>query len=70
MLYAMQSVRSDDVGAIEFMNVIVEIVSNSIGAAKTSRETNFTSQEQKLSAKEFSMILYGLQGFRSDSEGN
>lgn len=70
MLYAMQSIRSDDVGALEIINVIIEIVKNSIGAIKTSDDIKFVSTAQILSAKDFPMILYGFQGFRSDSEGN
>lgn len=70
MLYAMQSVRNDDVGAIEFINVMIEIVQNSIKTIKSSGETKPVSQAQILSTKDFAMILYGLQGFRSESEGN
>lgn len=70
MLYAMQSVRSDDVGAIEFINVIVEIVENSIGAIRISDGTKPISQSQILSLKDLAMMIYGLQGLRSDCEGN
>ena len=70
MLYAMQSVRSDDVGAIEFIYVMVEIVENSIGTIRISDGTKFVSQSQMLSLKDLAMMLYGLQGFRSDCEGN
>ena len=70
MMYAMQSVRSDALGAVEFINVMTDIVKYSIGVIDLSGRTNFVSQAQVLSAKDFPMILYGLQGFRSDSEGN
>lgn len=66
----MQSVRSDDVGAIEFINVIVEIVENSVGAIRISDGTKFISQFQMLSLKDLAMMMYGLQGFRSDCEGD
>ena len=39
MLDAMQSVRNDDVGAIEFINVMIEVVQNSIKTIKSSGET-------------------------------
>lgn len=79
MINSMQSVRTEDIGSIEFLKVIIPIVRESLKGRKNEttsgakvQNLSFSNERtaQVLSAREVSMILYGLQGFRSEQTGN
>jgi hypothetical protein len=58
MIYSLQGVRGDDVGAKEFLTLITSIVNSSLKS---------DSGDQAISANGISMILYGLRRMRSDN---
>jgi hypothetical protein len=62
MIYSLQTVRSDDEGAKEFMTVITSVI-------KESLEKIDGRRCQYFSYIDVSMILYGLKGMRTDSTG-
>lgn len=66
MVYGLQSTRISDVGAIEYLTVITKIIE---GSVRIRVNENSTEQYQRFTAREISMILYGMQGLRSVNEG-
>ena len=66
MLYGMHSIKHSDIGAIEFLRVITRIIEDSIQIRINEKSTEHC---QRFTAREISMILYGMQGLRSVNEG-
>jgi hypothetical protein len=66
MIFGMQSTRISDVGAIEFLRVIIRIIEDSIHIRMNDESVG---QCQSFTAREMSMILYGMQCLRSVNEG-
>ena len=74
MINSLQSVRTEDIGSNEFLQVMIPILKESLkGSGQThAPDSNFSKgiSVQVLSSREVSMIFYGLQGFRSEQSGD
>ena len=69
MLYSISSVRYDDVGAIEFIEVAIKIIQNSVDITESADRKGSTSYRRHFTAGDMSFVMFGLQGFRSDLTG-
>lgn len=69
MIYAVNSVRWDDVGAIEFIIAVTKIIKDSVDVTASDDGKGSTYYRRHFISGEMSFVLFGLQGFRSDLAG-
>ena len=71
MLYSINSVRYDDIGAVEFIENATKIIQNSVDATREegAERKGSTYYRRHFTAGDLSFVMFGLQGFRSDVTG-
>lgn len=79
MINSLQSVRTEDIGSNEFLQVMIPILRDSLRrdsptiTSQTDAQSShfpYGTSVQVLSSREISMILYSLKGFRSEQSGD